>query len=619
MSVSDDKIPAHYPVAVVGGSSVGLMSSILLSLQGISHILFERFPHTAIHPKATNLNQRSMELLFKIGVGEQIVNMAAPTERVANTAWYTSLGEETGTWRGRQIAKRATYRAKDKAETLRNGSFAPSCIIPQVRLDPVLKRRAEDLAPGRVCFGHEVLDTEEKSDHVQITVRERETGQVYKVTATWVIGADGGRTLPGKIGAVWKGEANMAEMVSVHLRAPLSTYHPDPSVYISWFLNPELGGSINTGFLYPLGPWPNKLETEEWVFGFALHGEEKGKRMNEADARARLVKVLKLESDVLSDVEILSIGRWYLNARVVDRYRSQLGRIFLVGDAAHKVPPWGAFGLNSGLSDAHNLVWKLARAVKSPEENWNALLDSYEVERKPIAEFVAKTSLTNIRTHGGRIDAALGVRPDASTEANIRQLEMYFHSASADSDVIRKGVQDAIASLDGEFNAYGCHHGWFYPSVDLKGEGNNTCHDGQSGSNGELKITHYCPSTIPGHHLPHSWLVDSQGTRRSTTQLVSACNFVLFAQDSAWASLSAPDLEVILIGDANGWRDDDGRWNMQCGVGPSGAVLVRPDGIVTFRFQDNSCVKQPGFSHVFETLLREMQNLQEPEYRFSAF
>ncbi|KAM6515593.1 hypothetical protein FSOLCH5_009818 [Fusarium solani] len=92
---------SHYPVAIVGGSSIGLMSSILLSLQGVPHILFERQPNTAIHPKATNLSQHTMELLFKAGVGEQVASIAAPIERVAHTAWYTSLGPQEGTWRGR--------------------------------------------------------------------------------------------------------------------------------------------------------------------------------------------------------------------------------------------------------------------------------------------------------------------------------------------------------------------------------------------------------------------------------------------------------------------------------------------------------------------------------------
>ncbi|KAJ4176693.1 hypothetical protein NW767_015053 [Fusarium falciforme] len=609
MASRDNSASSHYPVAIVGGSSIGLTSSILLSLQGIPHILFERQPDTAIHPKATILNQRSMELLFKVGVGEDVASIAAPTERVSHTAWYTSLGPQEGSWKGRQIAKRGTSRGAENAEMLRNGSFAPVCIMPQVRLDPILKRRAQELAPGRVLFHHDVLDVveEDGADRVRLTVQRRGTGETFHITSDYVVGADGGRLMPEKIGAEWNGETNMAEMLSVHIRAPLSVHHPDHSVYISWFVSPELGGSISTGFLYPLGPWPHSVETEEWVFGFALFGDEQGRRLEEQEARARLKKVLSVDSAVIDDAEILSIGRWFLNARVVDRYRSKGGRIFLAGDAAHKVPPWGGFGLNTGFGDVHNLIWKLALAVKSPKQDWNALLDTYHDERKPIADFVARTSLANIRTHNGRIDAALGVGPKATTKENVKELETFFYGSGPEADEKRQKVKEAIASMDGEFKAYGCHNGWFYPSVDKKGEGKKSYHDGQVDSNYELKIAEYVPTTIPGHHVPHSWLTDSAGQRRSTTQLVGVDRFVLFAQSPAWATAKSAKLDVVLIdGGDDGWKNLDGSWETQRRVGPTGAVLVRPDGIVGLRFQDDSFTQRPTFSDELDALLNEL-------------
>ncbi|KAM6515592.1 hypothetical protein FSOLCH5_009817 [Fusarium solani] len=297
---------------------------------------------------------------------------------------------------------------------VQKGSFAPTCIIPQIRLDPILKRRAQELAPNRVLFNYDVLDVveDETADRVRLTVQRRDTGETFHMTSDYVVGTDGGRPMPEKIDAKWNGETDMAEMLSVHIKAPLSVYHPDHTVYISWF-------------------------TEEWVFGFALFGDEKGRRLDEQGARARIKKVLKVDNAVIDDAEVLSIGRWFLNARVVDRYRSKGGRIFLVGDAAYKVPPWGAFGLNSGFGDVHNLMWKLALAVKSPKQDWNALLDTYHDERKPIADFVARTSLANIRTHNGRIDVALGVTQRATTEENVKELETFFHGSGPEVDAKR--------------------------------------------------------------------------------------------------------------------------------------------------------------------------------------
>jgi hypothetical protein len=161
--------------------------------------------------------------------------------------------------------------------------------------------------------------------------------------------------------------------------------------------------------------------------------------------------------------------------------------------------------------------------------------------------------------------------------------------------------------MDGEFKAYGCHHGWFYPSVDKKGEGKNSYHDGQVDSNYELKISEYFPTTIPGHHLPHSWLTNSTGERRSTTQMVGVDRLVLFAQSRAWATAKSPKLDVVSFdaGD-DGWENVDRSWETQRGVGRTGAVLVRPDGIVGLRFPDDSFTQRPSFSNGLDALRDEI-------------
>src|SRR3546814_4748146 len=92
-----------------------------------------------------------------------------------------------------------------------------------------------------------------------------------------------------------------------------------------------------------------------------------------------------------------------MSATVADRF--QVGRVFLVGDAVHQLPPTGGFGMNSGVQDAHGLCWKIAAVLKG----WAApsLLDTYEAERRPVALFNIDRSVANFRAVQAVTRAAL--------------------------------------------------------------------------------------------------------------------------------------------------------------------------------------------------------------------
>lgn len=124
---------------------------------------------------------------------------------------------------------------------------------------------------------------------------------------------------------------------------------------------------MKSGAVYHLGPYPESDEREEWLFGFALAPNEKEMYLSPDEVKARVKAVLKVEDQLVDHAEILSIGKWHINAKVIDRYRTPSGVVFLVGDAAHKIPPWGGHGLNTGIGDAANLTWKLGSCSKRVE------------------------------------------------------------------------------------------------------------------------------------------------------------------------------------------------------------------------------------------------------------
>lgn len=400
------------------------------------------------------------------------------------------------------------------------------------------------------------------------------------------------------LGIKWLGERNIFDMVTAHFRSPLRSLHPDPRNFITWFSNPEMGGSTKTGYLYQIGPWPLstlKPEEEEWVFVCALTDKDP-KKFDEETMTTRLRETLAIKD---LPVEMLSFSHWNVNAIYASQYR--LNRIFLVGDAAHRIPPWGALGMNTGIQDAENLIWKLELALKEEggERKFDKLLDTYEVERQPIGKRVGISSLHNCRNHAGVMDAALGVSTSQSTTQNIKAVNEFLDPSSPSYDEKHTAVNAAQKTLDLEFKAPGTEIGWFYPSVDRHGEGGKT-HGGQLLENGELNSEVYVATTVPGHFVPHIW-VQKGGVRKAIFDLVPLSKLLLVIGKSPAQGFDDERVAIEIIG-SEGWRDVDGTWASLKGVSETGAVLVRPDGIVAWRGEMGGFTRESWGKHLDELL-----------------
>ena len=594
------------PIAIIGGGPVGLVSSILLSQRGIPHVLFERHPSTSIHPKACGLNQRSIEIFRQMGIEDEILRHRAPPNTVCRTAWYTSLGPG-----GREIVARDAWGGGRYEEEYARASPSPYTVLPQIRLEPILQQKALELNPEGIHYGADVTGIVEQVDGVELTIKHRANSKPSKVKASYVIGADGGRALTESLGIEWEGERDIVDMVSGHFQAPISLHHPDPRVFITWFINPSLGGSIGTGYLYHLGPYPSKPKTEEWLFACAIRADEP-KLFDENDMIKRIRDSLQIPN---LDIKLRSISHWHVNSVTASRYRSPKGRVFLVGDAAHRIPPWGALGLNTGIQDVHNLVWKLGFALQGGQgEKWDMLLDSYHDERQPIGQRVGKSSLYNLTSHADVMDRALGINRSHSVDDNLQAIEAFFDPQNSTTGVEkREAVNIAQEVLDSEFHALGTEMGWFYPTADLDCEGDKARHDGQILEDGRMDYLTYYPSTIPGHHLPHSWLTQEGSDKKiSTLDMLRPLKFLLLAREpDTWSRFASHLVDIEVISGRHGcWKDLDGSWAKLCGVGPAGVVLVRPDGIVAWRAQDSEFATKEDAVNRFMSLVKRILKLE---------
>lgn len=242
--------------------------------------------------------------------------------------------------------------------------------------------------------------------------------------------------------------------------------------------------------------------------------------------------------------------------------------------------------MNTGIQDAFNLVWKLWFALRD-ERKYDKLLDTYENERLEVGRRVGLTSLENMRRHSNLIDRAVGLSDTQSAEQNHAEVEAFFDPEHPDYSKKRAAIEAASYELDTEFKAPGYEVGWFYPSVDTQSEG-GIDHGGQQNPDGSLVYRYYHSSTIPGHHLPHVW-VTKDGQTCALRDLLSGRHLTVFvAQDVA---MEDERVQVVVVGE-DGWQDPSGEWKRMRGVGASGAVVVRPDGIVAWRGECDDAAAQ---------------------------
>lgn len=564
--------PENTDVIIVGGGPVGLTASLYLSHLGIRHVLVERHHGTSVHPRAIGLNQRTMELYRVLGVSGVITAQAAPLKCQERTAWYTSLDGPTPL-HGRLLGSRNAWgRGIYEAEYT---AASPSTwrILAQIRLEPLLRQLANEADLADIRFGSEVTDLTQDAEGV--TVRGQGVDGPFELRGKYLIGADGGRTIGPILGIGETGPTNLVDMVTVHFSADLTRYL-DPTVLIRWFVNPDLGGSVDTGLIYAVGPWNEAGHSEEYGFVFARAANEPT-QFDEAAAVHRLKTTLGVEN--LQPV-VHSVSHWFIQGVVADNFRS--GRCFLAGDAAHRIPPWSAQGMNTGIQDIQNLCWKLAYSIRDPAVA--GLLDSYEEERRPIAQAVADNALASFKDGVGLIDAALGLDPELPASQGWANIDALLNDGP-DSSSRRRSMDDALKALDIEFAAHGADCGFSYTRGALEPADVNA-------PAVDVDPLVYTPRTLPGHHLPHFWLSD-HAPETSTIDLPRLKDFVLIVDENedAWRdALARVDhpiartTEIITIPGKATSPDHDKSWGELREVDPSGAILVRPDAFVAWRW-----------------------------------
>jgi 2,4-dichlorophenol 6-monooxygenase len=573
-------MPEEVPVLIVGGGGAGLTASMLLACQGVKHLLISARPGTSTLPKAHVLNQRAMEVLEDVGVAEVIAERSTPAEQMAATAFYAGFAGLDEDY-GRRLAKLESWGAGGMDENWRAASSWRQLNLPQIRLEPLLKDRAEELSPGRIRFGHELLELEQDDQGVAATIRDNGSGREYQVHSRYLLGADGGRRVAGRVGVSYEGLGVVTQSATLHVSADFSAIASDPDVLIRWILSPQAGVGV---VMVPMGPERWGPASEEWVIHLSYPADDPPHSDAQVESDAR--KALGIGE---LPMQIHKITRWPVDAVMASAFR--VGRVFLLGDAAHRHPPTGGLGLTSAIHDAHNLCWKLAAVLAGQADP--ALLDSYEAERRPVDQRNAQRALENAVNHL-TIGGMLGVSPENSPDQNLAALRRLWSGRAEDAEH-RSAVLRAMRMQSMEFGELNVEYGYAYDSGAVVPDGTP-----RPESIDEIRI--YQPTTRPGHPLPHAWIDDDAGNRRPIKDLVKPGRFLLIAGEEGqrWceaarelAADSGLPLDAVRIGHIDGdLYDPRCTWLRHRQIEPDGAILVRPDRFIGWRH--STAAEDPG-------------------------
>lgn len=504
------------PVLIVGGSLNGLSMALLLAHRGVSCTVVERHPGTSIQYKFRGISPRSMEIYRSLGIEAEIRARDLIDDRAASVARMKNLADAGIVWQG--------IPWSDTSDI--SPTTAATC--DQDQLEPILRAQAERLGAD-VRFNTELIDFTQDGEGVHARVRDRTTGVDHVVRARFLIGADGTQSpVREALGITRHGPGVLQHWMNVIFEADL------PAAFDGRPLRSVFVTDIN-GTLVPRGDG-------RWLMA-VQYVPERGERVEDftPDYCRDLIRRGAGQPDLA--VTVIDARSWEAAAAVADRYSD--GRVFLVGDSAHVMPPTGGFGGNTGIQDAHNLAWKIEaviRGVAGP-----ALLDTYDAERRPVA--------------------------DRTVAQALARLQAWFKDPSRKLPPPEPIVEDSAVIF-----------GYCYPTGAFVAEGADAPAESDFFENPRA------PSGRPGSRAPHV-TVTCAGTERSTVDLFAG-RWVLCAgpQSRAWRDLldrspSTGALRVVYHGiePAGELQDINQRWPAASGVDTDGAMLIRPDGFVAWR------------------------------------
>lgn len=552
-------------VLIVGTGPAGSAAALSLARHGIEALVINKFGWTARTPRAHITNPRTLEVLQDLGVYEEAMKHAVPNDLMGENTFCTSMA-------GIEIGRIRTWgTCPDRAHNYAIASPEKNCDITQNFMEPVLLGGAAH-AGAKVQFHTELLDYIQDDEGITAVLQNNLTGQQFEVRCKYLIGADGANSRVAEIADLpLEGIQGKEGSMNIVFDADLSRFVEHRPSVLYWIMQDgsDVGG-LGMGVVRMVRPWNRWLA----IWGYDLAAGQPD--VNEAKATE---VVHNLIGDDTVPVSIESISFWTVN----EVYATQLskGRVFCMGDAVHRHPPTKGLGSNTSIQDAFNLGWKLAMVLKGQAKP--ALLESYSVERAPVAKQIVTGANRSISTFYG-VMGALGL-DKANGPDEMRDALHSIGDATPEGEAKRAALDAAIYNTRDVFDNPGIEIQHRYKSNAVVADG-----DVDPGYRGDPEVF-VEQTTYPGARLPHAW-VTVDGTRTSLLYLSGGMQWTLFTgiAGEGWDEATRAirdefglDIRIVKIGPFQAVQDSYGEWSRVREIEESGALLVRPDHHIAWR------------------------------------
>ena len=531
-------------VIIIGAGPAGMLSALLLAQQGLSSVIIERRSGINPVPRAHAVNGKTIEIGRSVGVDPQeIYDAALPVSLGGKVQFWSTLA-------GAHLGSLDYERQDDGVEKIVSHRLAN---ISQPRYEAILESHV--LANRRIDLRRGITYKGVEQNDKNVTVHvEMAQGDTDTLKADYLLAADGAAShVREDLGIAMIGPDAIQPFMTLHFHADLSHLTRTHPGVLHWLMAPTGGGTLIS---YDDG--------DNWVLMHSCPPDMHDLAHFDNARCHTLIRDALGSQDVAFTLHIVS--PWVMTSQVAERYRQ--GRVFLVGDSAHRFPPAGGLGLNTGIGDAQNIAWKIA-AVKNGAAP-DSLLDSYEAERKPAAEINSAQSLENAMKIIELVMYLLGPDP----ENMMTHFDDICAKASADGEALPE-LTAAIEAQKLHFDSLRLQYGYSYGGHDDTGRA----------------VNDYQPSYRRGDAVPHLE-IEQVGQNNSLTQLMPANCFTLLLS----ATAMRPELDNVsgasAVSGVTILQDEDAFWS----VGESLSVrfaaddenlaglLVRPDGHIAARF-----------------------------------
>jgi len=360
-------------VLIVGGGPVGLSLAGDLGWRGIGCVLIEHTDGVIGQPKMDGINVRTMEFCRRWGITGDIRNCGYPKDYPQDMVYLTSFN-------GYELGREEFATPSGGGEERRLGSSPETRFrCPQDLFDPILQKFARSMPTVDAKYLCRLAEYSQHDGRVESVVEDIQSGKTLRFNSRFLVGCDGASSQVRKQSGIgMSGLGTLTHTTNVLFRCPaLRESRSTRLGYRHLFVGPE-------------GTWATVVAIDgrdNWRL--SIIGSAEKKELGDAEVRAAIERVIGKPAAY----EVISVVPWVRRELVADRWRD--GQVFLAGDAAHMTSPTGGFGMNLGIADAVDLSWKIEAAIRG----WGGprLLDSYELERKPVAQRAVREASGNLQ------------------------------------------------------------------------------------------------------------------------------------------------------------------------------------------------------------------------------